>query len=411
MWCVCAVSIAGVLLRPRGSPEWLWALGGAAALVAFGLLPAREALAAAGRGGDVYCFLAGMMVLAELARREGVFDWVAGHAVHAARGSRMRLFVLVYLAGVAVTVVLSNDATAVVLTPAVAAAVRRAQAAPLPYLFSCAFIANAASFVLPISNPANLVVFANHLPHLAAWLGSFALPSLTSIVATFAALALMSSSDLTGKLEQVPAPAGLTPTGGITLGGIGATAFALIVASGFGAPLGAVTLVCAALVFAVVAVSDRPLLRNPAAGVSWGVLVLVAGLFVLVAGVEKTGALAAALHAVDVVANWPPWLGGAGVALAAALLSNVTNNLPAGLIAGNAVAHLGGGAALTGATAIGIDLGPNLSVTGSLATLLWLAALRRESIEVNAATFLRAGVVVMPPALIAALASLVFEPH
>jgi arsenical pump membrane protein len=86
-----------------------------------------------------------------------------------------RLFALVYAVGIIVTVVLSNDATAIVLTPALAAAVRKAKAEPLPYLFACASIANAASLVLPIANPANLVVFANARPALPRWPGrSFA---------------------------------------------------------------------------------------------------------------------------------------------------------------------------------------------------------------------------------------------
>jgi alkylation response protein AidB-like acyl-CoA dehydrogenase len=52
---------------------------------------------------------------------------------------------------------------------------------------------------------------------------------------------------------------------------------------------------------------------------------------------------------------------------------------------------------------IGVDLGPNLSVTGSLATMLWLVALRREGEHVSALAFLRLGILVMPPALLAAL--------
>src|SRR5258708_35761616 len=100
-----------------------------------------------------------MMLLAELARQEGLFDWLAALAVEHARGSPQRLFALVYAVGTIVTVFLSNDATAVVLTPAVYAATRAAGAAPLPYLFACAVIANAASFPLPISNPAKLRIF------------------------------------------------------------------------------------------------------------------------------------------------------------------------------------------------------------------------------------------------------------
>jgi arsenical pump membrane protein len=159
VWSIALGTIAGILFRPREWPEAVWACLGAALLVACGLVSPQAAGTAIAKGADVYLFLAGMMLLAELARRDGVFDWLASHAVRAAHGSRARLFALVYAVGILVTVFLSNDATAVVLTPAVYAAVKKARTEALPYLLSCAFIANAASFVLPISNPANLVVY------------------------------------------------------------------------------------------------------------------------------------------------------------------------------------------------------------------------------------------------------------
>src|SRR5579875_3487524 len=118
-----------------------------------------------------------MMLLAELARHEGVFDWIADYAVCRSRNSAARLFLLIYLTWVFVTAFLSNDATAVVLTPAVLAAVRRARVDPKPYLLACALVANAAGFMLPISNPANLVVYGDHLPHLLDWLRIFFFPS------------------------------------------------------------------------------------------------------------------------------------------------------------------------------------------------------------------------------------------
>jgi len=86
-----------------------------------------------------------------------------------------------------------------------------------------------------------------------------------------------------------------------------------------------------------------------------------------------------------------------------ALADNIANNLPVGLIAGSVVANDHLPASVTGAMLIGVDLGPNLSITGSLATILWLVALRREKIEVNALRFLGVGLIVMPPALIASL--------
>ena len=59
---------------------------------------------------------------------------------------------------------------------------------------------------------------------------------------------------------------------------------------------------------------------------------------------------------------------------------------------------------IVNAMLIGVDLGPNLSVTGSLATILWLVALRRQKIDVGAWHFLKIGALVMPPALLAAFA-------
>jgi len=136
------------------------------------------------------------------------------------------------------------------------------------------------------------------------------------------------------------------------------------------------------------------------------VLPLVAGLFALVAGVGRTGVLAALTEGLRAAAHAAPretaWGAGAIVAFA----SNLMNNLPAGLIAGTAVNSGPMPDGVRSAIAIGIDLGPNLSVTGSLATILWLAALRREGEHVSAWQFLRVGMVAMPVALAVALACL-----
>ena len=88
-----------------------------------------------------------------------------------------------------------------------------------------------------------------------------------------------------------------------------------------------------------------------------------------------------------------------------AIADNIANNLPVGLVAGSVAASDHLPAPVVSAILIGVDLGPNLSVTGSLATILWLVALRREKIEVGAWPFLKLGLLVTPPALIAALAA------
>jgi arsenical pump membrane protein len=106
-WAVAGVATACVIIRPWRIPEAAWAVLGAVALVGLGLLPWTDALLGVRKGLDVYLFLTGMMLLAELARQEGLFDWLAALAVEHARGSPQRLFTLVYIVGTVVTVLLS----------------------------------------------------------------------------------------------------------------------------------------------------------------------------------------------------------------------------------------------------------------------------------------------------------------
>jgi arsenical pump membrane protein len=403
-WSVIALAILGVLTRPFRLPEAIWAVAGAAALVVLGVLPWPDAVNGMRKGIDVYLFLIGMMLIAELARREGLFDWLAALAVARAQGSPQRLFLLIYLVGIAVTVLLSNDATAIVLTPAVYAATRAAGATPLPYLLVCAFIANAASFVLPISNPANLVVFGERMPHLAEWLRQFAAPSLASIVVTYAALRLTQRRALNEeKIESAVIKPKLSHGGKLSAYGIGAIGIVLIGASALNVQLGLPTFLCGAITSVAILALNRESPLSLLGGISWSVLPLVAGLFVMVEALIRNGVISRLAETIggraaqsETTATW-------GVGIVTALADNIANNLPVGLIAGSVVVNDHLPASVIGAMLIGVDLGPNLSVTGSLATILWLVALRREGIEVNALRFLGLGLLVMPPALIASL--------
>jgi arsenical pump membrane protein len=372
-------------------------------LVALRLISPRDALAAVRRGTDVYLFLTGMMMLAELARREGFFDWVAVKAVEAAKGSPARLFAIVYAVGTMVTIFLSNDATAVVLTPAVLAALKKARARPLPYLFICAFIANAASFVLPISNPANLVVYGSKMPALAVWLKSFAPASAVAIVTTYFVLRFCCRRDLEGTLAREVDTVQLSAGGRRAAYGIGGAAIALILASALNIELGLPTLLAAVAAAAFVAFEDRGAPLGIMKHISWSVLPLVAGLFVLVAAVDQAGALSISQAALARAQSLGPRAGSLSAAFGVALVSNIGNNLPVGLIAGSALHGGAVSAAIRNAVLIGVDLGPNLSVSGSLATILWLIALRRDGEDVSFGKFLRYGLLVMPPALLLAV--------
>jgi arsenical pump membrane protein len=410
IWAVATLATLGVLFRPFRLPEPFWAMAGALLLCVAGLLPWRDALEAVARGNDVYLFLAGMMLISELARKTGLFDHVSALAVRSAQGSARRLFVLVYGFGIAVTAFMSNDATAVVLTPAVLAATRAARVRnPLPHLYACAFIANAASFLLPISNPANLVLFGERMPPLMGWLARFTLPSVVAIVMTFVALYWTQREALAERIADDVQTPPLTLQAWLTTAGIALTGVALLTASLRGMDLGWPTFLGGAATLLAVCATQPRLLRPAVTEVSWGVLPMVAGLFVLVAGLSQTGLTAQLAHWVRELSmqHGSDAVMGAGIAGAlVGVVSNIVNNLPAGLFAASALAAGHASETVTAAVLIGVDLGPNLSVTGSLATLLWLTALRREGHVVSAGTFLKTGAIVMPLALLPALAVL-----
>jgi arsenical pump membrane protein len=400
---IVAGSILLMLVRPRGVPEVYWIASGAVLLLLLRLIPFRLAGNAIAEGSDVYLFLIGMMLLSELALVHGVFDWLASYAVRKAAGSSTRLFALVYCIGIVTTIFLSNDATAVVLTPAILAGVRKAKVNPLPYLFACAMIANAASFVLPISNPANLVVFRQGMPPLSHWLLAFAAPSLASIVATFAVLRLLFRKKLRASIHLDDESLPLSHSGKLVLASLALVAAVLLIASAFNKDLGLPTCLAALAITAIVSASVQfnplPLFRE----ISWSTLALVAGLFILVDAVESKGALRltqTALHWTQTLPIFPATL---FTGLVVAVAGNLVNNLPLGLIAGATLhaTHVNG--LLSNAVLIAVDLGPNLSVTGSLATILWLLALRRHKLDISAWDFLKLGAVAMPAALLAAL--------
>ncbi len=403
VWAIAAFAILGILLRPWRLPEWVWAGGAAVLLVVTRLLDWHGALAAIARGLSVYAFLTGIMMLAEIARHERVFDWVADMMLRAARGSRRRLLGLVFGTGTLVTALLSNDTTVVVLTPAVFAALSRTDADPLPFLYACAFVANAASFVLPFSNPANLVIFGHALPSLQAWFGAFALPAAGGLVVTYLALRLASGRAVRGVYTMAPATVKVDARVRLAAFAVGFGAAGLVVAALFHLNLGGAAIIAAVLALVLTALTDRTAPRAVVAHVAWGVIPMVAGLFVIVQALSAAGTTGAVRHLFAMASHLGAAPGNLLIGAVVTIADCLFNNLPVALASGYALQSTAVPQHLTNATLIAVDLGPNLAVTGSLATLLWLIALRRAGIEVTAWHFLRLGAVVVTPALIAAM--------
>jgi arsenical pump membrane protein len=261
-------------------------------------------------------------------------------------------------------------------------------------------VANAASLVLPIANPSNLVFFAGRMPHLAAWFGAFGLASIAAVVLTYAGLALAFRRAVRPALVVHDGVARAPrPLAGAVLV---LSALALVIVSMRSGPLGITTFALGALALLLSATRERRAPLAIARGIAWPVVIFAAALFVVVDALDAAGAASLPRALFGWAAQVAAPAGQLGVALASAFASNVATNLPVGLDLGKYAGIAHPPAALSAAALVGVNVGPNFTANGSLATILWLAILRRAGMQITPLRFAVVGCFVTPPALCAA---------
>ena len=335
-----AGSLVLLLVRPRQVPDWAAALGGGLLMLAIGAWTLQQALRELADSIDVFLFFIGLGVSSATAERAGLFEAAAHFAADTARGSQQRLLVSLFAVGVLVTAVLSNDATALLLTPVAFAAAARLGLNPRPYVFACALVANAASFLLPVSNPANLLIMARTSLSLGAFLARLLIPSVLALGTTLLGLLWVFREELRSPYAEVPVSGlVLTSRTRASLVGVSGLGVAYLLAAGIGWPLGRVAVSGAAVLVLVdgLVAGWEPwrVLRE----VPWGLLGLVAGLLLLVGGAQQAGLFAPLVAVIDTAATLGP-TGLPVMVVGMALLANVINNLPAALVAASALSLL-----------------------------------------------------------------------
>jgi len=409
---VLTITLILILARPGRIGEAWWAILGGAAALALGLVSVREAAGVVLEAREALILLVGMMLLSAVAEEAGFFEWAADAAARAGHGSVFALYGFVFLLGTLVTATLSLDATAIVLTPIVHGTVVRLRLSPLPFMFACVYTANTASLFLPVSNLTNLLVYeALDLGFLRFALVML-LPAILAVLTNFLIFALLFRNDLRGRYERTGvgfAPANKTFFR-VATGGIAGVLAAFVVAPLFGLPVGPVALAAGVgLAFAARA-AGWVRLRRVGSSVSWGVVFLVVGLFVVVQGAENAGLAPLAAEAFALAAPGDGLLQVLGVAFGAALGSNLINNVPMTVLSLGALGPLVEGGRLDEAAAyavlLGTNVGPNLTVVGSLATLIWLSIARGRGLDVTARSYLKTGAISTPPILLAAVLGL-----
>ena len=405
---VFIVTIGLVIARPWRLTEAYAALLGAGAIVLTGLVSPSTAVSDVAGHWNVLLFFVGLTGAAAVAERSGLFEAVAGTSARLSAGSPRRLLVAVVAAGAIVAAFLSNDAAALVLTPVVYVLVARFGLSPLPFVLACTFVADAASVALPVSNPVNVIV-SDRLGVSAASLVPVLLPAAAaSVLALLGCLFIIYRRQLPLRAPLVPASDSWASWAGVPrrlLAAFGAAVGAFALASALDLPLGPTMTAVWLLLLGVEWTSRRP--DRPLDGIGWSLLVFVASMSILVDGLSSTGITPWLAQIVLGQVRDSPAAVMVVTAFAAAVGSNLVNNLPAAFVFADAVHGAGLSAASAHAAAIGTiigaDLGPNLTPVGSVATLLWFVLLRQRGLEVSTWSYIRIGLVVTPVTIVAAL--------
>jgi arsenical pump membrane protein len=397
------VVLAWAVLRPRGWPEAIAAVPAAVLVVGLGAISVNQAVAEARRLGPVIGFLGAVLVLARLCDDEGLFRacgrWMAERSAASPRVLLARVFVVASVT----TAVLSLDATVVLLTPVIIVTAARLGARARPHLYACTHLANSASLLLPVSNLTNLLAFAASGVGFGHFTALMALPWLAAIGTEYAVFGPYFGTDLKAfdAEKSSPAEAEDTSFSLVTVALVAATLAGFVIASAFGvnpawaAFAGALVLAARALrrrrttVAKLVQAADVPF------------LFFVLGTGIVVQAVASNGLGSAMRHLFPTGTSLPSLLAMAAVA---ALLANVINNLPAVLVLLPLVAPIGPAAVL--AVLIGVNIGPNLTYTGSLATLLWRRILRQHGTDPSLRDFTVLGLLTVPAGLVLAVLAL-----
>jgi arsenical pump membrane protein len=354
------LALTGAVLRPRGLPEIVFAVPGLAAVLATGSEPLHDARSALGRLLPTVAFLALILVFGHLCAEAGVFDYLGAVASRACRGNPVGLLAIVVAFAAAVTTVLTLDATVVLLTPVVLRTTQRLQVPATPHTYACLELANAGSLLLPVSNLTNLLAFTATGLSFGSFARSMALPWVIACTLEFLALWSFFRRDLRAQVTE-GREALRTPRYALTV--LALTVLGFVLASTFGLAAAWAALAGVALLALPRArPRDLPKLVREA---NVGFCAFVLALGIIVDAVTRHGLGSALRHVLPSGTSLPELL---ALAFLAAVAASLVNNLPATLlfvplVAGHPTAVL--------AVLLGVNIGPNATYGGSLATLLW----------------------------------------
>ncbi|CAM3449880.1 arsenic transporter [Bordetella sputigena] len=419
--CIFILTLALVIIQPRGLGVGWSAAGGAALALALGVVHIGDVAEVWHIVWNATATFIAIIITSLILDEAGFFKWCALHVAKWGRGHGRRLFVCIVLLGAMVTALFANDGAALILTPIVMEvllALGFGAGASLAFVMAAGFIADTGSLPLIVSNLVN-IVSADFFDISFARYASVMVPvNFAAVAASLVMLSLVYRRAIPRRYDdsQLPEPrSAIRDPATFRAGWI---VLALLLAGFFilepmGIPVSAIA-ACGALGLLLVAgrthiVGTRRIMRHA----PWHIVVFSLGMYLVVYGLRNAGLTAYLTSFLSWCAQGGVWGGAFGAGVAAATLSSIMNNLPAVLVGALSIADASASGAVRDAmiyaNVIGSDLGPKITPIGSLATLLWLHVLERKGMHIGWGYYFRIGVVLTVPVLLATLAALAWR--
>lgn len=383
------------------------ALGGAAVVVAVGIVESDDIFYSRETGidWDVIFLLLGMMVIVGVLRQTGLFEYTAIWAAKRAKGSPLRVMVLLAVITAVASALLDNVTTVLLIAPVTLLVCERLAINPVPFLLAEVFASNIGGTATLIGDPPNIIIasraglsFNDFLVHLA--------PLVAIAMAVFLlSLPVLFRGSFTVEPDRVAEVMSLNEREAIRdvrllvkCGAVLTAVFAAFIGHSLlhVAP-SVVALLGAGLLIVISGVERIHYLGS----VEWETLLFFAGLFVLVGALVKTGVIAHVAELAGEATGGNPLLAAMGILLLSAVLSGVIDNIPYVATMSPVVADLAAtvtnpvhGQALWWSLAIGADFGGNLTAVGASANVVMLGIAAREGYPISFWEFTRKGAVV-----------------
>jgi arsenical pump membrane protein len=394
-----------LLRKPMGLHEAWATMIGAVLMLLLGLTTVEQSLATITESSNVLLFLLALMLFSALLDRAGFFEWAAILAAKSATGDANALYRNLFLLGALTTTILSLDTTAIILTPIVVASVQRLKLKAYPFLLACAFVANTGSLLFPISNLTNLLFQESFHYAFISFTGMMILPQLAVLLLNYWTFCILFKKDIPKDFDKELLPPAMSSVADKPFF-FGSVAILWAVIAGYFvaslyrvhpfvvASAGAILLLFWAIVRQQL---DRQIVKD----ISWSLFPFVIGLFVIVRGIENIGITDFATKALA-QADCRKLIDLAAITTSTALGSNLINNIPMALLSISILKHAHSCLPNQYAALIGCNIGPNLTVTGSLATMLVITSARKKGEDIKALDFAKIGLIVTPILIIGA---------